>query len=39
MKVVKSTQKKPNCKKGVAHAKKDSMKKVVKPKVAAQKWL
>jgi len=26
-------------KKGVAHAKKDSMKKVVKSKVAAQKWL
>ena len=28
-----------NCKKGVAHAKKNSMKKVVKSKVAAQKWL
>ena len=26
-------------KKGAAHAKKDSMKKVVKSKVAAQKWL
>jgi len=36
---VKSTQKQPNCKKGAAHAKKDSMKKVVKSKVAAQKWL
>ena len=34
-KEVKSTQKQPNCKKGAAHAKKDSMKKVVKSKVAA----
>jgi len=34
-----STQKQPSCKKGVAHIKKDNMKKVVKSKVAAQKWL
>ena len=39
-KEVKSTQKQLNCKKkGAAHAKNNSMKKVVKSKVAAQKWL
>ena len=36
---MKPTQKQPNCKKSVAHAKKGSMKKVVKLKVAVQKWL
>ena len=34
-----STQKQPNCKKRCGPCKKDSMKKVVKSKVAAQKWL
>jgi len=38
-KEVKSTQKQPSRKKSVAHAKNDSMKKVVKSKVGAQKWL
>jgi len=36
---VKYTQNNLTVKKGVAHAKKDSMKKVVKSKVEAQKWL
>ena len=35
----KSTQKQPNCKKRCSPCKKGSMKKVVKSKVAAQKWL
>ena len=34
-----STQKQPNCKKRCGPCKKGSMKKVVKSKVAAQKWL
>ena len=38
-KEVKSTQKQPNCKKRYGPCKKGSMKKVVKSKVAAQKWL
>jgi len=37
--IVESTQKQPNCKKRCCPCKKGSMKKVVKSKVAAQKWL
>ena len=36
---VKSTQKPPGCKKGAALFKMASVKKVVKSKVAAKKWL
>ena len=36
---MKSTQKQPNCKKSCGPCKKGSMKKVVKSKKAAQKWL
>jgi len=38
-KEVKSMQKQPSCKKRCGPCKKDSMKKVVKSKVVAQKWL
>jgi len=38
-KEVKSTQKQPSCKKGATHAKKRQHEKVVKSKVAAQKWM
>ena len=38
-KEVKSTQKQPSCEKCAAHAKKREHEKVVKSKVAVQKWL